>query len=111
MAAFDLEVNRGVTFSTNISLVDNASAAIDLTSYNVSGHIKYRYSDTGIIADLNVAKVAPYTGGIVSLSIAPSGTAVLPITLAVYDINILHTGSGILTKAAYGNVKINPNVG
>jgi hypothetical protein len=111
MALYDLEINKGSSFSSSFTLTGADLTPIDLTNYTVSGHVKFRYSDSGIMADLNAAKVAPYTGGVVSLTMLPSGTRDLPITLAVYDVNILHTGSGILTKALYGNVRINPYVG
>lgn len=110
MAAYDLTVNRGTSFSLSLTLNDTNGLPIDLTNYFVSGFIKYRYSDSGILSDLNATKVPPYSGGNIALSIAPSGTALLPVGLSVYDVNIFHTGSGISSKVLYGDVEINPNV-
>ena len=108
MDAYTLTVYKGSTFSLSMTLKNSASVPINLTDYEVSGFIKYKYSDSGKLANLNATRLAPYTGGNISLSIVPSGTSVLPCTLAVYDVEIRHTGSGIITKVLGGPVKILP---
>ena len=110
MDAYDFDIYKGSTFSLGITLRDGDGYAIDLTDYNVSGYLKYRYSDSVKLVDLGLAKIAPYTSGIVTLTIPNTGTAVLPVTLARYDIEIYHTGSGTTDKILQGKVAIYPEV-
>ncbi len=109
MGAYDLNIDRGTTFSLSMTLNDSNSAPIDLTNYQVSGFLKYQYSDSNILANLNATKIDPFTSGLISLSISATGTFALPITIGKYDINIYDT-SGNVTKVLYGNAYVNPQV-
>ena len=108
MNSYDLQINQGTTFSMNMSLTDINGNPIDLTNANVSGFLKFRYGDTGILANLSVSKIDPYISGMVALNIAASGTQKLPITIGCYDINMYQ--SGIVTKVLGGNAYIYPDV-
>ena len=108
MDSYTLEVYKGSTFSLSVTLKDSNDTPINLTDYEVSGFLKYKYSNSAKLANLNATRLVPYTGGNISLSIVPSGTADLPVTLGVYDVEIRHTGSGIITKVLAGPVKIYP---
>jgi hypothetical protein len=109
MDDYDLEIQKGATFSISLTVNDTGEAPIDLTPYSISGFLKYRYSDTTPLADLNATKIAPYTGGCISLSLSASTTASLPVTVGVYDVEIHHSG-GSVTKVLRGKASIEPEV-
>jgi hypothetical protein len=108
MDAYDIEIIQGSTFTLSIALTDSSSIPLNLTDYNVSGYVRYRFSDSGILTDLNATKTQPYASGIVSLSIPASGTAILPVTIARYDVEIQHTGLGTVDKVLLGTASITP---
>jgi hypothetical protein len=110
MDSYDFEVYKGSSFSLSVTLKDSDSVPIDLTDYNVSGFLKYKYSDSTKLTNLNAAKSSPYTSGIITLSIPSSGTSVLPVTLAVYDVEIYNTSTLNVEKVLRGNVSIQPEV-
>lgn len=108
--AYDIEIYKGSTFTLGLTLRDTAGVPIDLTSYNVSGFLKYRYSDSNKLVSLNASKTAPFASGIVSLSIPSSGTESLPVGYAFYDIEIYHTGLETVDKVLVGKASIYPEV-
>jgi len=110
MDVYNLEIYKGSSFSSGVTLKDASGNVIDLTNYTVSGYLKYRFTDSGYLANLNPTKVAPYSGGYVTLSIAATGTAVFPVTIAQFDIEVYHTVSGTVDKVAKGTATIYPDV-
>ena len=69
--------------------------------------MKTKFSDTGKFCDLNVA-IADPVNGIVTLNIPASNTAALPINYAFYDIEMLNSGDGSVTKVLAGKVSVFP---
>lgn len=108
MDSYDLEIQQGSTFSINLTVNDENESPKDLTNYDISGFLKYRFSDSNALVNLNATKVAPYTGGCISLSISAILTASLPITIGVYDVEI--NQSGVVTKVLNGRASIFPEV-
>lgn len=106
MDSYDFEIYQGSTFSLNLTLNDSAGNPIDLTNHAVSGFLKFRYSDTNKLADLNASKVQPYESGFINLTIPASGTAALPITVANYDVEIYQSGN--VDKVLRGRASIVP---
>lgn len=110
MDSYDLDITQGTTFSLTIALTDSNGSPIDLNSYDVSGFVKYKFSDNLKLADLNATRIAPFESGIISISIPATGTASLPVTIARYDVEIYNTGSNPITsdKVLIGEVSIGP---
>ena len=107
MDTYDLNIYQGSSFALSLTLKDSCGSPINLSGYEgLSGFIKYRYSDSGKLADLNPTKLTPYTSGKISLSISADVTSSLPVTVAVYDIE---TYSGInVQKVLAGRANIFP---
>jgi len=105
--AYDLDIYKGTTFALSLTLKDSSDAIINLSGYEVSGFLKYRYSDSGKLCDLNVVKTSP-ASGIVTLTIPYTGTAILPVGYGWYDIQIRETGTDVITRAQDGKASIFP---
>jgi hypothetical protein len=110
MDSYDLDIYKGATFSLSLTLNDASGIPIDLTNYNLSGYLKFKYSDSGKLVDLHPLAIIPLISGNVSLSIPATGTSVLPVTVGVYDIELYHTGLGTVDKVLMGRARIHPEV-
>jgi hypothetical protein len=108
--AYDLDIYQGETFTLSLTLKDSAGVPIDLTNYEVSGVLKSRFGDTAVLTNLNPIKAIPYTSGVIGLSISYTGTTVLPVGYAFYDIETFQTISGVVSKVLRGKASIYPEV-
>ena len=109
MDTYNLEIYQGQTFSLSLTLRDNNGTPLNLGGYAISGFLKTKYSDSGKLTDLNVA-ITDANNGIVTLGIPASGTAALPVNYAFYDIEMLNSGDGTVTKVLAGKASIYPEV-
>ena len=88
---YNIIVQQGESYFLQVTSKDEASVPIDLSNYAVTGVVKLRYSDTGILLDLHPT-ITNAVSGIITVSLSGSETANLPITDALYNIDIV-TGS------------------
>lgn len=109
MDAYNLQINQGETYSLTMNLTDVSGNPMNLSGTLVSGMMKFRYSDGEALCNLNPT-INNAASGIINLSIPATETAILPITIAVYDVEIISTGSNTVTKALMGKAYINPEV-
>ncbi len=111
MDAYDLQINKGATYSLNITVKDSNSVPINLSGYTTSGFLKFRYSDSGKLTSLNASGVAPLASGVINLSIPATVTANLPTSLCFYDVEISNiSGDGSTTKVLRGKAVIEPEI-
>lgn len=108
MDSYDLEIYQGATYSLTATIKDSSSVPINLSGYNISGFLKYKYSDTSYLTSLNPTKNEPYASGVITLTIPATGTANLPIAYGFYDVEIHNTGNGVVTKVLRGKASIFP---
>ena len=111
--SYDINLTRGSDFNVRLVVKDDAGASYNLTGFAVSGVVKNKYSDTGNLLDLNPEIVsgvngAGYVSGFIDISIIGSQTTGLPITQAVYDIEI-YKGT-YHQKVILGQANIYPEV-
>lgn len=109
MDTYDLNIIQGQTFSLSLTLRDVNGLPLNLSGNLISGYVKTKYSDSGVLTNLN-AVIADPANGVVTIGIAASGTSVLPVNYAFYDIEMLNTGNGFVTKVLAGKASIFPEV-
>lgn len=107
---YDLNITKGSQFEVVLRAKDSNGNGIDLTDYTTSGFVKYRYSDTGIILDLNPV---PRTGaagvsGYLDIKLSGVHTKNVPVVQGVYDIE-MYKGE-YHEKLIYGYANILPEV-
>ena len=88
---YDLNITQGSSFNIRLTAKDSNSNYINLSGYTVSGYIRNRYSDSSYLLDMEPTIVSggspdAILSGLVDVSLHPTGTAALPITQAMYDI-------------------------
>jgi hypothetical protein len=107
MDSYNLEITQGEAFSLSVTAKDDAGAALNLSGYSVTGGIKYRYSDTGLLAPFS-GTIASAISGVVSITMTPAQTAALPITQGVYGVEIYSDSNTV--KLLNGYIFIYPEV-
>tara|TARA_Y100000593_G_scaffold14974_1_gene28964 strand:+ start:18548 stop:18889 length:342 start_codon:yes stop_codon:yes gene_type:complete len=107
---YDLNITKGSQFDIALRAKDSAGNGIDLTNYTTSGFVKYRYSDTDHILNLNpVARTgAAGVSGYLDIKLSGIHTTGVPVVQGVYDIEI-YSGQ-YHEKLIYGYANILPEV-
>ena len=90
---YDLNITQGSSFNIRLTAKDSDGNSINLSGYSVSGYIRNRYSDTSHLLDMSPTIVSggspdAILSGLVDISLHPTGTSALPITQAMYDIEV-----------------------
>lgn len=89
----------------------DCGAAVDLRDYNIGGSIKLKFSDTGPIETFTARGLSD--GGVnnvLELTLTEEQTTCLPISEAVYDVEIEHKTTKEVEKVLLGYFNIKPEV-
>tara|TARA_R110002167_G_scaffold292885_1_gene497526 strand:- start:731 stop:1060 length:330 start_codon:yes stop_codon:yes gene_type:complete len=103
----DLTFIQGDDYKASINLTDDNGNPTNLSGFAVAGKIRNRYGDSTYLLSLSPT-ISSIAGGVIDIDIAASGTSSLPVTEAVFDIEIYQGAS--VTRVLEGNVKILPQV-
>lgn len=107
LSTYDINFTRGASLSLNLVATDPATnLPLNLSGYNVRGQARQNYSSTGVMLDL-APTITSYVSGIINVNVHGSGTAVLPSTRGVYDIEI-YNSSGYVLKLMGGLFLVQP---
>lgn len=103
----NLSIIPGENYQVIINITDGNGAAIDLTSFSISGWAKYQYSNTGKLFDLQ-PYISNSTGGLVGINLPSTGTAFFPIGEFPYDVEVANSVTGTAVKILYGKAIVGP---
>jgi hypothetical protein len=116
---YNFSTTQGSQLSVRLNIKDASGNAINLSGYEVRGVVKYRYSSTGSLVNLDPTIVTGTTGGayqsgLVDVYLSGSETATLPIGEFVYDIEKYPSGAsnaeGAVDKILAGDFLVYPQV-
>jgi hypothetical protein len=105
---YDICIEQGSNLSFQITVADATGAPLNLSGYAASGQIRYGYGCTGMLVALTVGVDSSYVSGLLNVSLTPEQTSALPVTKAVYDIEVSQGDSTF--KAVKGYAEIYPEV-
>lgn len=106
---YDISIEQGSSFNLNLTAKDSNGVPLNLVGYTVTGGIKYGYGSTQYLANLNPQIQNP-NSGLIKISLSPTETSLLPVTKAVYDIEVNNVYYNSTFKAIRGYVEIIPEV-
>jgi len=125
--SYDLNITQGSTFNVRLTTKDSNGNALNLSGYHVSGYIRNKYSDTASLLNMEPLIVSGHAldqtlapgvlkastdaifSGLIDISLIPAKTSALPITQAIYDIEIyLDTAETSVFKILNGKANIHP---
>lgn len=107
---YNLDVAQGSSIYFRIVAKDDNSQPLDLTNYNVSGYVRHRYTDTGIVLNLSPTIDGSFISGFIDVDVAGASTALLPVMQGVYDIEISNKYTSYQTKVVKGLFNVEPEV-
>ena len=107
---YNLEITQGSDYSIRLNLKESDGSLVNLSGYSVSGFVKHRYSDTGVILDLLPSIAGDGTSGVVDISLNAAQTSVLPIMEGIYDVEKYNSDYTSISKVLKGKVLVYPEV-
>ena len=116
---YNFSATQGSQLSVRLKVQDASGDAINLSGYGARGVVKYRYSSTNYLVDLEPTIVSGITGsayqsGLMDVYLSGSQTSGLPIGDFVYDIEKYPTGAsnaeGAVDKILAGSFLVYPQV-
>ncbi len=100
--SYNFDVTQNSNFNVNVIARDVNGNYLNLSGYNAVGLVKFRYSDTGYLYNLNPYVDVSYTGGLVVIS-GNIGTGV-PFGKYVYDVGIISSGNSLKILNGFFNI-------
>lgn len=104
---YNLEIIQGNSVILNLNATNSDGSYINLSGYGARGHIRYQYSSSGILLDLQPSIHNSYISGLININLSSTGTAALPIGIFPYDLEITGANNYCL-KYLKGYANISP---
>ena len=116
---YNFSATQGSQLSVRLNIKDASGDGLYLSGYGARGIVKYRYSSTNALVDLDPTIVSgengiAYQSGLIDVYLSGSQTSGLPIGDFVYDIEKYPTGAsnveGAVDKILAGSFLVYPQV-
>ena len=116
---YNFSATQGSQLSVRLNVKDASGNAIDLSGYGTRGVVKYRYSSTNYLVNLDPTIFSGTSGialqsGLIDVYLSGSQTSGMPIGDFVYDIEKYPTGAsnteGAVDKILAGSFLVYPQV-
>jgi len=116
---YNFSATQGSQLSVRLNIKDASGDAINLSGYAARGVVKYRYSSTNYLVDLDPTIVSGITGsayqsGLMDVYLSGSTTSGMPVGDFVYDIEKYPSGAsnmeGAVDKILAGSFLVYPQV-
>ena len=106
----DIFLEQGTTFTTQMTLNDNTGAPYNLSGFTVRSQARTSYYSSNVALNFT-ATVANANTGIIQLSANSATTSnVSSIQKLVYDVIIIETATGSVTRVLEGQIFVSPSV-
>jgi len=110
-ATANLYIEQGATFTSDVTVRDNAGEAYDLTGYNASAKMALGYASTRTRVTITTSVASDPTTGVVTLSLTPTETSSLEAPARyVYDVELLKASDNSVIRVIQGIITVSPNV-
>ncbi len=116
---YNFSATQGSQLSVRLNIKDASGDALNLSGFGARGIVKYRYSSTNALIDLEPTIVSgengsAYQSGLIDVYLSGSQTSGLPVGDFVYDIEKFPTGAsnieGAVDKILAGGFLVFPQV-
>jgi len=109
-AVANLRIDQGTTFTSDVTVKDNAGDVFDLTGYTATAKMALGYASTRTRTTITTAISTPTTG-VITLSLSADETSALDAPARyVYDVEITRTSDSTITRVIEGIITVHPQV-
>ena len=110
-ARANLRIDKGATFSSDVTVTDTDGTAFDLTGYTAAAKMALGYASTRTRVTLTTQINSDPTTGIITISLTADQTKALDAPARyVYDVEITKTSDSTVTRVIEGIITISPDV-
>ena len=110
-ARANLQIDRGATFSSDVTVSDTDGTAFDLTGYTAAAKMAKGYASTQTRVTITATINNDPTTGVITLSLTADQTKALDAPARyVYDVEITKTSDSTVTRVIEGLITISPDV-
>ena len=110
-ARANLQIDKGATFSSDVTVTDTDGTAFDLTGYTAAAKMAKGYASTQTRVIITASINNDPTTGIITLSLTADQTKALDAPARyVYDVEITKTSDSTITRVIEGLITVNPDV-
>jgi hypothetical protein len=104
----NISIDQGSDFTSNVTVEGSDGITFNLTGYTVRGQIRKTYTSSTSIAF--VASIDVPSNGRITITLPAATTAAMKPGRYVYDLEIVETLTGKITRVVEGQVEVNPRV-
>ena len=105
----NIDITQGSTFTLRANVKDGDGTPLALSDHTGFAIIKGNYINTGIAANFEVDFSTP-TSGVIELTLRPTGSAAIPVTKAIYELEIINNTTSETRKYLRGVATIFPEL-
>jgi hypothetical protein len=110
-ARANLQIDKGATFSSDVTVTDTDGTAFDLTGYTAASKMALGYASTRTRVTLTTQINSDPTTGIITISLTADQTKALDAPARyVYDVEITKTSDSTVTRVIEGIITVSPDV-
>ena len=110
-ARANLQIDRGATFSSDVTVSDTDGTAFDLTGYTAAAKMAKGYASTQTRVTITATINNDPTTGVITLSLTADQTKALDAPARyVYDVEITKTSDSTVTRVIEGLITVSPDV-
>jgi len=110
-ARANLQIDKGATFSSDVTVTDTDGTAFDLTGYTAGAKMALGYASTRTRVTLTTTINGDPTTGIITISLTADQTKTLEAPARyVYDVEITKTSDSTVTRVIEGIITVSPDV-
>ena len=110
-ARANLQIDKGATFSSDVTVTDTDGTAFDLTGYTAAAKMALGYASTRTRVTLTKQINSDPTTGTITISLTADQTKTLEAPARyVYDVEITKTSDSTVTRVIEGIITVSPDV-
>jgi Flp pilus assembly protein TadG len=104
----NLVVDQGTDFFSEVTVEGGNGLPYDLTGYTVQGQVRRTYTSSTAYPFTALVTDAP--GGQISIELSNTATSQMKAGRYVYDLEIVETSTGDITRVVEGQLEVTPGV-
>lgn len=104
----NISIDQGSNFGSTVTVEGSDGITFNLSGYTARGQIRKSYTSSTAIS-FSIAINSP-TQGKIQLTLTAAQTAAMKAGRYLYDVEVVQTSSGQVTRVVEGQAEVNPRI-